>query len=384
MPNYKIQNFGLNKKVVTDQFRYILMNGLNSQQLDAVEEELVLALTEVSLYGWGNVNRANFSESVLRTLNENFGDIRKVDDITFRYRNEEDFVIEEVTKRFNQLDYIIRQEFVEVTKEEDKFEKTISNFEKFLLNYYEDTLLPFLEDSEKEIREELQRIFASDLSENEKVTEAEQFLKEAEEKLVNKYTNEYENMSKVAIETALSIISIVSLPEPTKKDIETYKNIFRKGYLSNIKGNLFTWFRQTDELFTDIITLRSKEKELIQKVSMNKNHFKLSLVSHIKGLVRAISNKQAIEEGIDQFKAIVPQWVIPSLDPSGVTAKYLFTIKTREGWKNLPEATTSNVIDGLSLHYNDQIYYLPIRDIDIQEEISKKQRNNLTSYFNAS
>lgn len=382
MANLKIQNFGLNKKVVADQFRFVMMNGLDKQELSTIEEELVSALTEVSLYGWGEITNKNYSDSVVRMLNTSFGDIRKIDDITLRYSNERSFVIKEVTKRFTQLDYVIRQEFVETTPEERDFEKEISNFEKFLLNYYEDTLLPFLESSEKEIREELQKIFASDLPENEKVTKAEDFLEETEKKLADKYTKEYENMSEVAIETALAIISIVSLPEPTNKNVEAYKSIFKKGYLSNIKGNLFTWFRQTDELFTDIITLRSKERDLIQKISMNKNNFKLSVISHIRGLVRAISNKQAIEQGIDSFKAIVPQWVVPTLEPNGVTAKYLYLIKSREEWKNLSEATTSNVVDGLSLHYNDQMYYLPIKNIDIQEEISKKQRKNLISYLN--
>lgn len=378
----KIQNYGLNKKVFNDQVEHVAIEALKKDENQVNEhKELLRAFVEVSLYGWDKITKDEFKPDTVKNMRSFFGDLRKFDEISFKYKSDPKFAIKKNLERMDKLFwYLQNYQRAEVTNQEQSYQETINNFEGFLQNYYEDELLPALEDEEENIREELLAIFALDISEEEKIERAEAFLAESEERLTVKFDQQENGMSEVAVATALAILAILSIPEPTEADVQRYKGIFKKGYLSNIKGNLYTWYRQINEMFFDTVSLqRSTEREAIRNISvMNRNKFKLSVVSHPRALFRAISNKQAIKEGFTHFKALVPEWSLATLNPNGTTRKYLYMIKTPEEWKTLPEATTPNVVDGLSLHHNDQIFYMPVENNDEQIAISKEQRKELT------
>jgi len=156
---------------------------------------------------------------------------------------------------------------------------------------------------------------------------------------------------------------------------------FELGYKSNIEGYFSNSFRRVKESVRDNVTQNVKlslAKEQANLVSFNKNDFKLSLLTHPRGLFRRTVEQASQDVGINHYKAIVPLYKIDGLNPSGMTSKVLYNINTTQEWNKYSGVkSTVNSVGGMSLHHNDFIYYYPIKQSQLPGEkiIAKKQRS---------
>jgi len=156
---------------------------------------------------------------------------------------------------------------------------------------------------------------------------------------------------------------------------------FELGYKSNIQGFFSNSFRRVKENVRDNLTQSVKltlAKEQANLVSFNKNDFKLSLLTHPRGLFRRTIEQASQDVGINHYKAIMPTYKINSLNPSGMTSQVLYKINTIQEWNkyNGVQATV-NSVGGMGLHHNDFIFYYPIKDSKLPGEtiIARKQRS---------
>jgi hypothetical protein len=169
-------------------------------------------------------------------------------------------------------------------------------------------------------------------------------------------------------------------------------NHFLLGFASNIEAVLYNSPRQMKESievnFSGGVTKEEALKQL-DTLEVNKNIYKLSSVTHARGLFKNMIYDHAVNDGYEFFKMVVPepiringQDVIPSpdqLNPSGMTVKWLFLILAITEWNRRTDDSNSAPVSGLGIHHNSFEYYLPIRGDDLEEEkkISDEQRKEL-------
>jgi hypothetical protein len=170
-------------------------------------------------------------------------------------------------------------------------------------------------------------------------------------------------------------------------------NHFLMGFASNIKGVLTNSPRQMKEAvevnFSGGVTKDEAIKQL-DTLAVNRNIYKLSSITHARGVFKNLIYRNAVDDGFEFFKMVIPDafsidgdQVIPQpkeLAPSGMTIKFLFLILALNEWNKRTDDNNTAPVSGLGLHHNSFEYYLPIRGENLEEEkeISRNQRSELT------
>jgi len=179
-----------------------------------------------------------------------------------------------------------------------------------------------------------------------------------------------------AIEKVLLAIALFLLTKPSKEVLNSSVSNTKWQYKSNVKAFVSNSLRRVEEIFRENIfnglNKRSLATDQLDKISFNKNEFKLSVLAHARGLFRNLLAK-ASEPKTDLFKCLVSKDVLPTLNPSGITTSVLFLIKSKNDWSK-DGGLNISVVDGLGLHHGSQEYYLPIFDLEKEELLAKEQR----------
>lgn len=245
-------------------------------------------------------------------------------------------------------------------KVESEFLKIIETLETFLQAEFAKVLLPLLIKIEDETKAEISRIYELDLSPEEKENLAFEFLKQKEQESIKLFEGEIlQKLNDKSYTQFLLVLALLNLPEPDKKIIDTELKKAKFGYTSNIEAFFKNSFRRVKEtVFENLYTQRSLETDQAKEISFNKNDFKLSLLAHPRAYFRGLVYV-ASKDKTDRFKMVVPPSVEPSLNPSGMTKKYLGQTKTLDEWSKVNGLGNINVVNGLGLHHGSQEYYLP-------------------------
>lgn len=382
----KVQSHGINKNVLIKLHQDLLENILDREY--KLSDERLVDFTEFSrlhsqviLFGVSELEGSNFKykTSIYSNFDPDYGGLNEFIQKTYQNRSYEDFS-EWVLEKLKFAENFFMRALIDIPSDEveDKFLAVIATLETFLQEQYAKLLLPGLIQIENEIKDGLVKIYNSNLSEEDAVAEMIEFLDQKEKESVEVFkTKIQDELNNKAIEEAIAAIAVLGLIVLSDSIIEQQKKIFEFGYLSNIGAFFFNEFRKVKEsAFENLLqgtNKRSIATEQLKEMSFNKNIFKLSVITHPRGLFRALIAK-ASDGKTDNFKAIVPEFVLPTLNPSGVTASVLYTIKTKDEWAKTNGLNNVNVVDGLGLHHGDQIYYKPILDLEKEKTLAQKQR----------
>jgi hypothetical protein len=378
----KIQTFGLNKDVLIKIHQDILGQVLLTRQIDDGElkelSEFSVLNSKVLLFGVGELGELNtrLKTSIYSNFSPDYEGLNKMIENEAVNRSYKDFSNWVLEKLQTAEKYFIRAgETVEISEEEKKYTDLIDELETFLQGEFAKVLLPALIKIENDIKDELDRIYALDISEEEKRNLADEYLLKAEEEAIKLFNEKLQdNLNNEAIKLALIALGIFDLEKLTKNEIERERKHLADMYLSNVKGFFSKSFRQTKELFFDNLHYkRDLKSEQLKGLSFNKNDFKLSVLTHPRALFRSII---AFNDKVEYYKMVVPSVIIDSLDPSGQTRKYLYQIKTKDEWAVVGGLNNLNVVNGMGIHHNSQEYYYPVFDLEKEKEIAKGQRTS--------
>ena len=380
----KIQNYGFGKQSLEGQLGAMIKEVKSSKELDESDTELIRAITEVLLYDRANVSTDSFSSETVEIIRSYFSHFQKIDEITMRSE------IDALEDNLKQIDsvygyFVLRSTGDDLEEDAEDSEKEylaiIAALTLFLERYYNSDLLPIIEEAEKDIKQFLDTTYKSAISEAEKTAQINTFLEQKEEELKNLFRDKLEPMNNEAVAQAKKAVQAVdsSIDPESEENIQLINQligIFTVGYISNINGNLSTFIRQTNEMAFDNIALsiRTALEDQTKQIKMNRNNLKLSLLTHPKALFRAVSNKLAMRSGYKNFKSLVPLYMIPGLNPSGMTKEQIYRIKTEKQWAETGGLGNLHVVDGMSLHHNDSIFYMPVKNTEGVKTLAKKQR----------
>lgn len=399
----KIQNYGLPKNVFEKQIRFVALEAVQNNENSLNQfNDILEGFKEVSLYGWDKMTKENFNRSTIEIL-KSF-DLQKIDDISFQRDLDKNQKIERVLSSFDKLHNFLQRnlEEVEISEEENEYELTLLALLLFLQSYYDNFYLPKIEEIENEVKQVVEKIKNSNSSN--KNQDLEKALKEIEERAVKDFESlsiELEKKTFEFVDEAILALGTGKVAEEVKKKIKTIKNsdiknktaeiqivlkeakekeliekkiveknkeFWKTEYLSNVIGNLAFFFRQMRESFSqDFRTFENK----LEKVKINRNNIKLSVVSEYKALFRNLIYESSKAE---YYKAVLPYSLIKDLDINGQTQAILYQIRTVKEWESY--AKTTNVVNGFGIHHNSQEFYYPIKTENLEKEkdIAKKQR----------
>jgi hypothetical protein len=380
----KVQSHGINKTILIklhqDLLEDILSRGyeINDEKLKEFVEFARLN-SQVILFGVSELAQSNYryKTSILSNFSSDYDGLNEFIKKEAEKRSYEDFsewVLEKI--KFAENFYLRNLNDIPSDEVEDKFLEVIGILELFLLTQYDEFLLPELIKIENNIKQRLEKIYNSDLPEQEAIDQSFEFLDEVEKTSVELFKDQIqEKLNDEAIKQAISAVAVLSLPVLAEETIATQRKIFEFGYLSNISAFFFNEIRRVKENVFDNISQGTNKRSLatdqLDNLSFNKNIFKLSTLAHPKALFRALVSKAS---DTNYYKALVPPSVLPTLDPKGFTATVLYTIKTKDEWAKTKDTVNINVVNGLSLHHGDQIYYKPIQDLEKEKSLAEKQR----------
>lgn len=381
----KVQSHGINKNVLIklhqDILEDILQRGYNISDTKMADfTEFARLYSSVLLFGVDELAKSNFKykNSIVEGFDPSYGGLNLFVEKTSQNRSYEHFsnwVLEKL--RFSENFFLRALADIPSDEVEDKFTEVIESLETFLQDEYALTLLPLLIQIENEIKNEIEIIYNnSALNEDEAKAQAFEYLDRKQKESVDLFLGVIqEKLNDEAIKQAVLAISILGLVGLSETDISKQRKTFEFGYLSNVEAYFFNEIRKIKEKVFDNISQgkRSLATDQLQDLYLNKNIFKLSVVSHPRALFRSLVSKSA-ESETEYFKAIVPSSVLPTLNPKGVTASNLYLIKTKEEWAKTNGVENINVVDGLGLHHGSQEYYLPIVDLEKENTLAKEQR----------
>jgi hypothetical protein len=264
---------------------------------------------------------------------------------------------------------------------EEKFVIVIGILENFLQSQYASTLLPLLKEFENEIKLELTNIYNDEsLTENEAIDKAFSFLDTKQKEITDKFQNEIQKtLNDEAIKQYLSVALLLDLDKLSDAEIQRQRQIVERGYNLNISNFFSSSIHKVKMLFSDNIghnyNQRSIATDQLNSLeftkNFNENTFKLSTISESRRLFRGLVAKASKTEN---FKMLVPYSILPSLNPSGITAKNLYLIKIKDEWAKTNGLTNIAVVEGLGLHYGSQEYYKPVFNLEKEKELAILQR----------
>ena len=366
----KIQSKGLNKTVLINLHKDLLQEVINTRELE-ISEEVLAKCAEFSrlhsqaiLFGLQDLGEIDSSlkTSIYRNFDHSHDGLNEFIKKEATNRNAEAFSDWLVEKFEFARDFFIRATDPEVADEvEQKFIDVLDLLETFLQAEFAKTLLPLLEKIENETRSELLRIYSLEISDEEKKNLALKFLKEKEVESIELFNwGIQKKLNDKIFEQFLAVILILGLTKPTKEILNSELGRAEFGYLSNIKGFFGNSFRQLGEKMFDNLTFqRSLETDQVENTKFNRNDFNLSVLAHARAYFRALVY-QSSKSKTDKFKLVVAPSLLPNLNPSGMTNKYLGQIKTFDEWAKINGTENINVVAGLGLHHGSLEYYYPI------------------------
>lgn len=123
----------------------------------------------------------------------------------------------------------------------------------------------------------------------------------------------------------------------------------------------------------------------VDSIRFNRNTYSLSDKAHMKGYYNATIVRTAQDNGLNQFKMLMPRTVTTDqLDPFGGMASNLFLIHTFSEWAQRMPDKNANPLSGLGMHHNSPDYYYPIYPDELEEETMRatEQRADLRKKLN--
>lgn len=366
----KIQSKGLNKTVLINLHKDLLSEVINTRELE-ISEKVLAKCTEFSrlhsqtiLFGVPDLGEIDSSPKtcIYRNFDYSFDGLNEFIKKEATNRNAEAFSEWLVEKFEFARIFFERAIDSEPTDEvEQKFIDVLDLLETFLQAEFAKTLLPLLEKIEDETRSELLRIYGLEISDEEKKNLALKFLNKKEVESVDLFQGEVQKkLNDKTFEQFLAILVILNLPKPNKEILESELSRANFGYLSNIKGFFWNSFRQLGEkMFDNLAFKRSLETDQVENTKFNRNDFNLSVLAHARAYFRALVY-QSSKSKTDKFKLVVAPSLLPNLNPSGMTNKYLGQTKTFDEWARINGTENINVVAGLGLHHGSLEYYYPI------------------------
>jgi len=381
---HKIQNFGLNPKVLADELRYIIEEALEDKNEDIKDyDEFIRGYREIILYGWEDMNEKRYSPHIVQIMQRYFPDMERIDDVARQYASIDPEAGKSLNlEKFDRLSEFVRADVKEVTvtEEEEAFTEEIALLLLMLQTMYTKEFLPIAFRIEQELKTFLVKMY-SDNTGVESLALLETYINEQKEKLAKEFEKLGKEMLEKTGEKARNTIARIGTKQQDKDSVLAGIQIFLWSINSNIAGTLSTYFRQAQEKHHDNVKLgavtRSLATDQVPHISINKNNYKLSLIEHAKALYRYLIFESAKDQ-FTHFKAVTPLFLLPQLSLYGVTRQVLYTIKTQRNWDTTYSIQNVNVINGLSLHHGDNIFYFPVSDDKQQRTIAQKQRENLT------
>lgn len=290
----------------------------------------------------------------------------------------------------------------QVKLKESIFQKTINKEEDYLQGFYKKRYAPMIDDIEKELRVYLEGQYKKAKTEviaginiikrssNTKLRI--ETIKTVRNKLAG-FTDilEGEMMDEIhetsmdnAVEMIRDVDKRVELAEFIVSKGEL--NSFLAGYKSNVRGIFLPNGgdgRRIEEKIFDNFTQENDVKLAIKQAkqtSFNRSVFKLSVLSHPRGIFRRSVELKGDKEGIQDYKMIAPSKVVKTISLFGAMALGLYLIKSKKEWnEKYGTKDNVNVVGGLGMHHNSKDYYMPVWQDERaeQDEISREQRKEL-------
>lgn len=222
---------------------------------------------------------------------------------------------------------------------------------------------------------------------NKALTFVEQVQKQLEEKMLDNKLQDrlFDRTKKKAMQALMENKKLLEEDEDEIWIEEEQFISFIKGHKSNIGGILFNEPRRIMEKI--ILNYGSQVSVSLAvrqagEIAFNRNILKLSTVTHARGAYNAIQYNGHVQQGFTQFKPVVPKQRLKDVSSSGMTASLLFKVLTaaeiNRQINKKTEGETTDALTGLNLHHGAYMYFYPISNDDMEEEmeLSKEQREN--------
>jgi tetratricopeptide (TPR) repeat protein len=379
----KVESHGIDKHILIKYHKQILESlnlPLTDEQIRNFTEYSKVN-SQVLLFGIEDLKENNeISLAVLENFDEDYNgldSIININHLTRSYSDFSSFVVLQLQKAEN---YFKRALKIKESETDKEFLDIISSFELFLQTEFTKSLLPELKNIQEQIKKEIAKLYDSDLSEEEVVDKANKLLDEIEKQSTDLFdTKIQDTLNGEAIKNALLLLAGLGFEKLADSEVAKAEKNMRYQYRSNIQAFFFNEIRRLRETIVDNVFFGTNKRSLatdqLQEFKFNLNVFKLSVLTHPRALFRAITS---FGSNTEYYKAMVPRFVLPNLDPNGQTVSILFLIKTKLEWAVSKGLQNVNVVDGMSLHHNDQIYYKPVKSL-ADEPLAKEQRKEFIS-----
>lgn len=363
----KIQTFGLDKNRLI-KFHQELLDSLSRELKITLTDEKIQEFAEFSslhsrviVFGLSEIDNLDLSyqRAIYTSFDPSYDGLNEFIQKEAQNRSYEEFSDWLINRLKFSERFFTREEPSD--KIESEFLKIIETLETFLQSEFAKVLLAMLVKIEKDVQNEIAKVYEQDLTPEEKESLAFEYLDLKRQESIELFEQTIQDsLSKKSYDQFLLVLVLFGLPELDKSVMDTELKKASFGYLSNITAFFENAFRRVKEtVFDNVFSLRNLETEQAKRITFNRNDYKLSLLAHARAYFRGLVY-QAVKDKTDKFKMVVPPSVEPGLNPSGMTKKYLGQVKTFEEWSQVNGLGNINVVNGLGLHHGSQEYYLPI------------------------
>jgi hypothetical protein len=282
---------------------------------------------------------------------------------------------------------------------ETVFMRNIGDFENYLESEYSNVILKIVGTGEKKLQKGLTSmykkadterrdgviVFSSTVKNRKLSYEMEKFIKSVAKDLDKKLVDSNVQDRLFSKARRMSVQTLID-NEKFFDEVDIDENALDamiRGYISNTRAYLLNENRRVaEDVVSNFGTQASVNLVLNQaaNISFNKNHLKLSTITHPRGAYNLIQYNENIKNGFTFFKTVVPKQKIRTLAPSGMTSSMLFKILTAaEITRRANKGTEGKNVDplaGLNLHHGAYAYFYPIASDELEEEkrIAREQR----------
>lgn len=382
----KVQTFGINKDYLIKLHKNVIQDIMRQGYIIPEEKlkefiRLSIVQSKVILFGLSELNNTenDFNKSILRRFPAGFSGINRMIEenaLQSRHIKYSEWIVNILRQTRN---YMVRSlSDIPTSKEEQSYLDNIEEFESFLENYYEEKALALIVELENKLKKSLTEIYNDDsLSSTQAIEKAHSIIDDYKKEIQNEFeTQIQDDLYKESILLGIAGLASLGLDKVSEEDINEEKKIVRYGFASNIAAYFFNELRRVKENVVDTVSTKDSRRSLateqLQTLSLNKNTFKLSLLTHPRALFRAIIRKAS--QNYSHYKAVVSPLYYDRVNPSGMTADVAYTIRTPDEWAAYTGYKNVNVVGGLSLHHNDTLYYVPVHNTEEDKALAKEQR----------
>ena len=232
--------------------------------------------------------------------------------------------------------------------EEKKFVVIIDQIESLLQTSFTDFFVPFLTEKENLVLKKIQSILSETTDEELKIQMLTDYLATIQDIWLNDLYLKKEELLDYILNIYNDRRTDFGWQTIPPAVISKEKKRADFGYNSNISAFFFNDLRRLKEqAVSDLLSTRAITW------SFNRNIYKLSVLSHLRGFFRALVF-QGTKNLTQKYKLFVPSFVLPTLKSNSTTKKFLLKTLTFKEWFKISE------LDGLGLHHNSQEYYYPV------------------------